>query len=121
MADAGHYFGGDLQLGATGDLLVADGLLESNQRVLRRLLTNQGDYIWQPGYGAGLPGRIGGTLNEPEMDSLITSQMYQEQSVSQNPAPQIVVNPIANGFDTQISYVEVGSNTPTTLSFQVTP
>jgi hypothetical protein len=121
MADAGHYFSGDLQLGATGDLLAVDGLLESNQRILRRLLTNKKDYIWQPGYGAGLPSRVGQPLNEPEMDSLIRSQMYLEESVSQNPAPQILTDPIANGIDVQISYVELETSKPATLSFQVTP
>ena len=121
MADAGHYFSGDLQLGATGDLLVADGMLESNQRILRRLLTNQGDYIWQPTYGAGLPAQIGQPLDEPELQSLITSQMYLEQSVLQNPAPQVTANAIPNGLDVQIAYVEAESNQAEMLSFQVTP
>jgi hypothetical protein len=121
MADAGHYFSGDLQVGATGDLLVATSVLESQQRILRRLLTNQGDYIWQPGYGAGLPARIGQPLNEAEMDSLIKSQMYLEQSVVQNPAPQVITTPIPNGLDVQIQYVEADSSQPTTLSFDVTP
>jgi hypothetical protein len=121
MADVGHYFGSDLQLGATGDLLAADSLLESTQRVLRRLLTNQGDYIWEPNYGAGLPGLVGDPIDEPEMDSLIRSQMYLEQSVVQNPAPQITTNAIPSGFDVQIQYVEADSSQPATLSFQVTP
>jgi hypothetical protein len=119
--DAGHYFSGDLQLGATGDLLVADGLLETNQRVLRRLLTNQRDYLWQPDYGAGLPARIGQPMNEPEMDSLIRSQMYLEQSVSQNPPPQIITDAIPDGFNVKIQYVEASSNQLATLSFEVTP
>jgi hypothetical protein len=119
--DAGHFFSGDLQVGATGDLLVASSVLESQQRILRRLLTNQGDYIWQPGYGAGLPAQIGLPLNEPEMDALITTQMYQEQSVVQNPAPQIITTTIPNGIDVQIQYVEADSALPATLSFDVTP
>jgi hypothetical protein len=119
--DCGHYFSGDLQVGATGDLLVADSVLESQQRILRRLLTNQGDYIWQPGYGAGLPARVGMPLNEPEMDAQIKSQMYLEQSVVQNPAPQIITNLIPNGINVQIQYVEVDSAQPATLSFDVTP
>ncbi len=121
MADAGHDFSGDLMLSATGDLLVVDGLLESNQRILRRLLTNQGDYIWQPTYGAGLAALIGQPLNEPETNSLITSQMYLEDSVSQSPAPQINTSTIPNGLNVNIGYVEVESNQATTLSFQVTP
>jgi hypothetical protein len=119
--DAGHYFSGDLQLGATGDLLVADGLLESNQRILRRLLTNQGDYIWQADYGAGLPARIGSTIDESEMNSLISSQMFLEASVVQNPPPQITTDAIENGLDVHIGYVDSESSQPVTLSFQVTP
>ncbi|WP_020472356.1 hypothetical protein [Zavarzinella formosa] len=121
MPDIGHYFSGDLQLGATGDLLVADGVLESRQRILRRLLTNPKDYIWQPGYGAGLPGKIGLPLDEAALDTLIRSQMFLEQSVVQNPAPQIFTSPIPNGIDAQIQYVEAGSAQTATLSFDVTP
>jgi hypothetical protein len=121
MADAGHYFSGDLLVGSTGDLLVVAGFLESNQRILRRLLTNPQDYIWQPGYGAGLPRFIGQSVDESGTDALIRSQMYLEQSVSQNPAPQVLTSEIANGLDVQIQYVEVESNQPATLSFEVTP
>lgn len=121
MADAGHYFSSDLHLGATGDLLVADGVLESRQRILRRLLTNPRDYIWQPEYGAGLPGKIGLPLDRAELDTLIRSQMYLEESVVQNPAPQITTTPIPNGIDVQVQYVEADSSQSATLSFDVTP
>ena len=42
----------------TGDL-AGDGAALTQQRVLRRLLTNPGDYIWQLGYGAGLGQFVG--------------------------------------------------------------
>jgi hypothetical protein len=121
MADIGHFFSGDLQLGATGDLLVVDSVLESQQRILRRLLTNPQDYIWHPDYGAGLPGKIGLPLDESALDSLIRSQMFLEESVVQNPAPQVITSLIPNGIDVQIQYVEADSSQPTTLSFDVTP
>ena len=47
MPDLAHQFGADLVAGATGDLAVVDGPALGRQRVLRRLLTNPGDYIWQ--------------------------------------------------------------------------
>jgi phage baseplate assembly protein W len=119
--DAGHYFGGDLQLGATGDLLAADGILESNQRILRRLLTNAGDYLWNPSYGAGLPQRIGMPLNEPDLATLVRSQIYREASVSQSPAPQVTSRQIANGIDMRIAYLQREQNQTATLSFEVTP
>ena len=48
MPDLSHEFGADLLAGPTGDLAVAAGAGLGRQRVLRRLLTNPGDYIWQP-------------------------------------------------------------------------
>ena len=35
MPEPYHIFGGDLALGANGDLLLVDGPLETNQRVLQ--------------------------------------------------------------------------------------
>lgn len=121
MADVGHYFSGDLLTNATGDLLAVDGIQESQQRILRRLLTNPRDYLWQPEYGAGLPAQIGRPLDDNAIDTLVRSQMLLEQSVSQNPAPQVLTRPIANGVDMHIQYVEVDSGRQTVLSFSVTP
>src|SRR5690348_6194894 len=98
MADAGHYFSGDLQLSANGGLLNADSSLESQQRILRRLMTNPGSYLWEPNYGAGLPRRIGSPFDIAEMTALIRSQMYIEESVQQQTEPQITVTPIMNGL-----------------------
>jgi hypothetical protein len=47
--------------------------------------------------------------------------MFLEASVVQNPAPQVATNAIANGLEVDIAYVEQDSNTPVTLSFEVTP
>lgn len=121
MADVGHFFSGDLQVSATGDLLAVDSLMESQQRVLRRLLTNQPDYLWQPSYGAGLPARIGSPYDENETAALIRSQMFMEQSVVQNPAPVITSSELPNGIAVAISYLEADSGQSATLSFDVTP
>lgn len=119
MNDLSHDFSGDLQASAVGDLLTSDGVTRSNQRILRRLLTNPGDYIWHPDYGAGLPARIGSTLNVDELTGLIRSQMFQEASVSHDPEPQIEVTPIPDGASVRIGYVVDG--TPASLSFSVGP
>ena len=121
MADVAQYFSADVNPSASGDLLVAYGVLESQQRILRRLLTNPGDYIWQPDYGAGLPAYIGKPLDEPSLIALIKTQMYLEPSVSHNPEPVILFNLIPNGIYVRIQYVEVESGQPTVLSFDVTP
>src|SRR5580658_1713299 len=115
MADAYHYFSGDLQFGSNGDLQTVASVEESQQRILRRLLTNQADYIWQPTYGAGLPGYIGQDIDQAAITSLITTQMYLEPSVVQSPSPQVDLNFFFSGISASISYVESDSNQPTTL------
>lgn len=121
MADASQYFGSDLTLSATGDLLVADGLEESKQRILRRLLTNPGDYLWEPDYGAGLPTYIGRPLDQAALTALIKAQMYQEASVAHDPEPQVAVQAIANGLSVQIAYTYAPTGQTATLAFDVTP
>jgi phage baseplate assembly protein W len=121
MTEAAHYFGGDLQLSATGDLLAADGIEEGKQRILRRLLTNPGDYLWQPDYGAGLPSYIGRPLDQAALSALIKSQMYAEGGVSHDPEPQITLQAIPNGISVQIAYTALPSGQPAYLSFDVTP
>jgi hypothetical protein len=121
MTDAAQYFSEDLTLGATGGLQAADGVLLSQQRILRRLMTNPGDYIWEPTYGAGLPRRIGSKLDVTEVTALIRSQMYLEDSVQQQPEPQVTVTPIPNGVFVRIEYVDVDSGRTAILSFSVTP
>jgi hypothetical protein len=133
MTDAAQYFNDDLTIGATGDLQIADSVLESQQRILRRLMTNQtqydvdgnviapGDYLWHPTYGAGLPRMIGNVFDIEAVTALIRSQMYMEASVVQQPAPNITVTPIQNGVYVQIQYVEADSGQTQILSFDVTP
>jgi phage baseplate assembly protein W len=95
---------------------------ESQQRILRRLLTNPQDYIWHPDYGAGLPSWIGEPIDDVAMKSMIVTQMYLEASVVQNPAPQVdFVSSVAGTISAGIRYVESDSNQPTTLSFAATP
>ncbi len=117
MTEPYHYWGSDLNVSASGDLLLADGLELSKQAVLKRLLTNMGDYLWELGYGAGLPQRIGQTLNLPEITGLIRSQMFLEGSVSQTPEPVITVQQIPGGVAAQIYYTEAESGQQVYLSF----
>lgn len=120
MADLYQYITGDLQLGSDGDLQTVDSVEESQQRILRRLLTNPGDYIWHPTYGAGLPATIGQPADEVAIESLIRTQMYLEASVVQNPQPQVDFNTFLGGITASIRYIESDSNQPTTLSFSAT-
>ena len=117
--EASHYFASDLALSATGDLLPADGIEEGKQRILRRLLTNPGDYLWHPEYGAGLPSYIGRPLDQPVLETLIKGQMYAEGGVSQDPEPEIVLQAIPNGISVRIAYIALPAELPVYLNFDV--
>lgn len=117
--DLSHYWGGDLTAAANGDLLPASGTLRGQQRVLRRLLTNPGDYAFHPTYGAGLPSYVGSTASVDAIVAVIRGQMLLENAVAKLPQPVIGVNRIANGIAVQVSYNDAFSGSPVTLSFKV--
>ena len=71
MSDAHHAWGGDLSVSPTGDLQTATGPALGTERVLRRLLTNPGDDLWQPGYGAGLARFVGPPADAAAIRALI--------------------------------------------------
>ncbi len=123
LADLYHYFGTDLSPSNTGDLLTVTAITRGQQRVLRRLLTNPGDYIFQPEYGAGLAQWIGANADLAAMRALIRAQMLLEPSVAVQPEPDVSVLPIANqaggGFAVAISYTDAPSGEPVVLSFNV--
>jgi phage baseplate assembly protein W len=120
MADISHTFGADLSLSATGDLLCVTGDTLTQQRVLRRLLTNAGDYIWQLAYGAGLGQMVGQPANATAIENIIRSQIFGESSVAQVPAPVITtaVNPDGT-VTTTIQYADAATGATSTLTFQV--
>lgn len=119
--DASHYWGGDLSssLSPTGDIAPASATLRGQQRILRRLLTNPGDYTFHPEYGAGLPAYIGSVATVDQITAVIRGQMLLEDAVARTPAPVITVTPIANGVSAQILYNDAQSGQPVTLSFNV--
>lgn len=117
-----HEFGSDLELTPQGDLKTADGAELTNQRIVRRLLTNAPDYIWIPGYGAGIPKYIG-QLNDPTIfktiKGAITSQMYLEDAVSQSPPPDIQFQVEPNFLECTITYMHKFVNKQVVVSFTV--
>jgi hypothetical protein len=121
MSDAWHQYNGDLLASANGDLLTVDSLLESEQRVLRRLMTNPTDYIWHPEYGAGLPAKIGDPFDVATIESIVQSQMFLEDSVVRTPPPDVEVASFPNGMYVDISYTEADSDQDAVVSFPVTP
>ena len=102
MADLFHQWGSDLALGPTGDLALVSDQLLGQQRVLRRLLTNPGDYVWQLDYGAGLGRFVGSPASPLHVRAVVRSQLFKEAAVAQFPEPVIDVAPTPAGGSTSL-------------------
>lgn len=100
MADVSHIYGQDLQVSASGDLLLAAGDTETQQRILRRLFTNLGDYIFQLNYGGGLPAQVGQPQNALGIEGIIQQQLALEATVATTPVPVVTVVTQPNGTTT---------------------
>ena len=120
MADLAHQMGGDFTLSATGDLLTVSGADATQQRVIRRLLTNPGAYIWHLGYGAGLARFVGQPASADRITGVIMSQMELERGVGPTPAPTVSVRADTLGYVTAtMLYADQATGLPTTIT--VTP
>jgi phage baseplate assembly protein W len=119
MADLSHQFGADLALSPTGDLATAATNTLTQQRVLRRLLTNPGDYIWNLDYGAGLARFVGQPTGPARIAAIVRSQIFKEASVARMPEPLIDVQSTRSGIATvHIRYADANTGETQTLSFQ---
>ncbi|HQT89694.1 MAG TPA: hypothetical protein PK677_14295 [Acidiphilium sp.] len=118
MSDISHYFGSDLSLSASGDLLtVAQGAGLTKQRILRRLLTPQGGYIWELPYGAGLPALIGQPVTPMAIQNAVRAQIFNEATVAKAPEPVITVTATTGGtFTVTIAYTDAVSGQPQILT-----
>lgn len=123
MHDIAHQWGSDLLTSSVGDLASVSGPLLGQQRVLRRLLTNPGDYIWQLDYGAGLARFIGQPVNPLQIRAIVRSQIFKEAVVARQPEPAIDVQLAPNGGSgavyVYIRYVDADSGQTQVLSFSV--
>ena len=103
---------GDLAIGPTGDLLLANGTSLSNQRIVRRLLTNPGDYVWNGTYGAGLARSVGDPLKVVNIEAVIRRQLELDDLVALFPTPTVEVTNVdcASGtFVAEIEYALAGN------------
>jgi phage baseplate assembly protein W len=120
MSDVWHQFGADLSVGPTGDLASVTGTALGQQRVLRRLLTNPGDYVWQPTYGAGLAQFIGSPASADQIRAVIRSQIFKESGVARSPEPLIDVQvETAGTVYVHIRYADAATGGTQTLSFSI--
>jgi hypothetical protein len=117
-----QYYGNDIQLTTNLQLQLVDGELETQQRILRRLLTATNNYVWHTDYGAGLPAYIGQNLSlalEKQLIGTIRKQMFLEDTVQQNPPPKIAFSQSGTTLTVSITYVSKASGSVYTLSFTV--
>jgi hypothetical protein len=131
MNDISQYFGNDIDVSPTGDLLVANSTVTGEQRVYRRLLTNpalddrngnpiaSADYTFHPDYGAGIPRKVGRPADIDGTQSLIQSQMFKEAAVATSPAPKISVVLDGNLMSTVVRYIDAQSKEPVVLAFDI--
>ncbi|QBQ97906.1 phage tail protein [Paraburkholderia pallida] len=123
MADSFQWFGQDIQFTSRGDDLLATGVTELNQRIVRALLTPPGTYIWHPTYGAGLGRFVGHALSAEEfaeIKSLINSVLVTEPDVQKQPPPTFTYQNDATGLlSVTIQYIYAPNGVPQTLAFNV--
>lgn len=117
MPDAMHWWDDDLQVSNTGDIALSDGIDLSNQRIVRRLMTILGEYVWHVEYGASVPKRIGDTLDLSLVESVIRNQIYLEEAVSKEDDITLEVSPILNGVFVSLVYIEALSGRQASLQF----
>lgn len=121
MNELAHLVGSDLNLSNVGDIALSTGLPRSQERILRRLMTNPGEYLFHPDYGAGLPRFIGQPLTAAAVRGVIRTQLLLEESVAHKPEPRIDVVAIPEGISVTIRYTDANTDAPAALSFNVTP
>lgn len=118
MPDISHLWGNDLAFSPTGDLAAADIPTLTQQRVLRRLLTNPGDYIWALDYGAGLANFVGQPGAAAAIRAAIRGQIFKEAAVAQTPEPVIDLQPDPSGsIYVHIRYADAATSITQTLAF----
>ena len=118
MTDVDHFWGNDLSLSSTGDLATVDVPAVTQQRVLRRLLTNPGDDIWALDYGAGLGSFVGRPGAAQAVQATIHGQIFKEAAVAHTPEPVIDLQPDPTGtLYVQVRYADAQTGTTQTLTF----
>jgi phage baseplate assembly protein W len=118
MNDLQLTWGSDLTISPTGDLAIIDGQALGQQRIIRRLLTNNGDYVWHPTYGAGLASFVGSPVSPAEVRAIVRSQIFRERSVAQTPEPIVTVNAASEG-NTNTNYVTIEYSDNSVVQAQV--
>jgi phage baseplate assembly protein W len=115
LGDISHVFGNDIDLSASGDFLYVTD--ETQQHVIKRLLTALGADIWDTSYGAGLGLVVGQPVDVNAIKNIIFSQIFNEASVAKFPTPDISVNQENSTVSVTISYSDSSTQQTRVVSF----
>ena len=120
MADLSQTWSGDLALTQSGDLTTASGPALGTQRVLRRLLTNPGAYLWHLDFGTGLAAWIGAPAAPAAIATAVRSQLFLDAAVAADPAPVIELQPgPAGALYLSVRYADAETALPQTLNAMI--
>ena len=120
MPDLEMTWSGDLSLSPTGDLATVSDPLLGTERVIRRLMTNPGDYIWNADYGAGLGQYVGRPIDVAAIEALVRMQMRLETAVAMTPEPVITVSAdVAGRLFLQVRYADSATAVLSSISASV--
>lgn len=121
--DVHHIIGDDILLDKSNDLLFVFDTDETNQRIMRRLFTNKGTYIWNAKWGASIPWRVGDTLSAEvyrEIVNEIRAAVLEDDDVAKDPPPEITIEQISNGLICYIRYYNLSEDEHDTISLRIT-
>ena len=108
MPDFSLPWRGDLQLSPSGGVELVDGLLLTEQRLIRRLLTVPGDDIFEPSYGAGLPRYVGKPMHVSAIAGVVQTQALLEETVA-SVISVTVTNVGVSSFTVTLAYTVTSS------------
>jgi hypothetical protein len=120
MFDIYLEWGTDLSVSSSGDLAIVSGSSLTNQRVLRRLLTNSGDYIWNLNYGGSLGMFVGSTTDRSDIEAVVRSQMMLESVIPLAPAPTVTVQTVDEASGYVVADITYADPVSGTVSLHVT-
>ncbi|GBR44229.1 hypothetical protein [Neokomagataea thailandica] len=106
MISFGHVYGDDLSVLA-GNVSFVSREEATKQRILRRILTNSGGYIWHPDYGAGLPQMVGSVVDEELISASIRHSLLSDVGVdSSRPIEVNIVQSSGGGVLCWVEYFD---------------
>lgn len=116
-------YGGDILLTPARSIAVATGVDGVNQRILRRVISAAGNYLWHPKEGVGAGKDVGAVPNQQTLSRIkarINGAVLYDDDVAKSPAPMITFDTkIANLLSVTIKYTYAPTGQLQTLSFNL--